>query len=194
VRLPKIPPEDYTPRQKEMADRIGGARGRVGGPFLCWLHSPELCDKVEALGAFVRFESSLDLRLRELILLIAARNFDAQYSWNAHIDRCVDAGIKREAIDQLARKEVPDFGDREAQTVYNFCTELLTDHFLSDATFAEANELFGDVGCVDIVGTLGNYSMLAFCLNAFEVDLQPDREPPYPDVRGYAHVDPSVAG
>ncbi len=66
--------------------------------------------------------------------------------------------------------------------------ELLTDHFVSDETFAAAHELFGSNGCVDIVGTLGNYSMLAFCLNAFQVDLQPDREPPYPDIRGYGRV------
>ncbi len=73
-------------------------------------------------------------------------------------------------------------------SIYRFCTELLTEHFVSDETFAEAHELFGSQGCVDIIGTLGNYSMLAFCLNAFQVDLQPDREPPYPDIRGYARV------
>ena len=70
MRLPKLTEDEFSPRQKEMSDRISGKRGGTRGPFLCWLHSPELCDKVEALGAFVRFESSLDLRLRELILLI----------------------------------------------------------------------------------------------------------------------------
>jgi hypothetical protein len=33
-----------------------------------------------ALGAYCRFESSLDLRRRERSLLIAARHRDAQYS------------------------------------------------------------------------------------------------------------------
>lgn len=191
MRLPKLTPETMTPRQKELSDRISGKRGGTRGPFLCWLHSPELCDRVEALGAFARFESSLDLSLRELILLIAARNFDAQYSWNAHIDRCVEAGVSREALGQLARQERPNFGDkRDQEVIYRFCTELLEDHFVSDAAFADAHELFDSQGCVDIVGTLGNYSMLAFCLNAFQVDLQPDRESPYPDIRGYAHVAP----
>jgi 4-carboxymuconolactone decarboxylase len=105
VRLPKLTPETMTPRQQELSDRISGKRGGTRGPFLVWLHSPELCDRVEALGAFARFESSLDLSLRELILLIAARNFDAQYSWNAHIDRCVEAGVSRDALEQLACKE-----------------------------------------------------------------------------------------
>lgn len=194
MRLPKLTPETMSPRQKELSDRISGKRGGTRGPFLCWLHSPELCDRVEALGAYARFESSLDLSLRELILLIAARNFDAQYSWNAHIDRCVEAGVSREALEQLARHERPDFGDkRDQDVIYRFCTELLSDHFVSDQTFEEAHELFGSNGCVDIIGTLGNYSMLAFCLNAFQVDLQPDREPPYPDIRGYARVEPAAS-
>ena len=194
MRLPKLTPETMTPRQQELSDRISGKRGGTRGPFLCWLHSPELCDRVEALGAYARFESSLDLSLRELILLIAARNFDAQYSWNAHIDRAVEAGVSREALLQLARGERPHFPDRgDQEVIYRFCTQLLTDHFVSDETFAEAHELFGSNGCVDIVGTLGNYSMLAFCLNAFEVDLQPDREPPYPDIRGYARVEPAAS-
>ena len=189
MRLPKLTEEEFTPRQREMSDRISGKRGGTRGPFLCWLHSPELCDKVEALGAFVRFESSLDLRLRELILLITSRHWDAQYSWNAHIDRTVEAGVSRESLMRLAAKEPPEFAQRDEQVVYAFVSELLEKHFVSDATFAEAHELFGSEGCVDIIGTMGNYSMLSFCLNAFEVDLQPDREPPYPDVQGYRKVE-----
>jgi 4-carboxymuconolactone decarboxylase len=32
--------------------------------------------------------------------------------------------------------------------------------------------------------------MLSMLLNTFQVDLQADREPPYPDIRGYARVAP----
>ena len=188
MRLPVLTDNDFTPRQKELSDRISGKRGKTRGPFLCWLHSPEACDRVEALGAFVRFDSSLDLRLRELILLIAARHFDAQYSWNAHIDRCIEAGVSRDALAHLAARQEPSFTARDERVIYDFCSELLAEHFVSDATFAAAHELFGSQGCVDIVATLGNFTMLAFCLNAFEVDLQPDRTPPFPDIRGYARV------
>jgi 4-carboxymuconolactone decarboxylase len=40
---------------------------------------------------------------------------------------------------------------------------------------------------VDLIGSLGNFSMLAMLLNACQVDLQAV-EPPFPDVRGYAKV------
>lgn len=192
MRLRKLSDDELSPRQRELAARIAGRRGQVRGPFQVWLHSPELCDRVEALGAFVRFESSLELRLRELILLIAARHFDAQYSWNAHVDKAVEAGIGRDSLEELSQRRPPRFERPDEQTVYAFCTELLERHFVSDETFARAHELFADQGVVDIVGTLGNFSMLAMCLNAFEVDLQPGREPPFPDVNGYRRTEPSV--
>ncbi|BBH71119.1 4-carboxymuconolactone decarboxylase [Actinoplanes sp. OR16] len=183
-----IDPDDMSPRQREVAERIAGRRGAVRGPFRVWLNSPELCDRVESLGAFLRFDSSLPLRLRELSLLIAARHFDAQYSWNAHWEKAVSEGIPLDAVRAIAEHREPRFDTAEDAVFYRFCTELLRNHFVADDTFAEAKQRFGAQGLVDAVGSLGNFSMLALCLNAFEVDLQADREPPFPDVHGYAKV------
>jgi hypothetical protein len=118
MRLPDL--SDLSVRQQEISDWITARRGGTRGPFLVWLRSPELCEKVEALGAYCRYE-------------------------------------------------------------------ILSGHFVSDETFAAALGEFGEQGLVDLVGSLGNYSMLAMLLNAFQVDLQPV-EPPFPDVRGYARV------
>jgi len=185
MRLPVIKPDEMNPRQQEIGARIAGRRGAVRGPFQVWIHSPELCDRVEALGAFVRFESSLPPRLRELSLLLAARHWDAQYSWNAHVDKAVAAGIPAEAVRAIAERREPAFDRAEDTAFYQFCHELLEDHFVRDDTFHRAQEHLGAQGLVDAVASLGNFSMLGMCLNAFQVDLQPDRTPPFPDVRGH---------
>lgn len=191
MRISKIAPDDMTPRQAEVAQRISGARGRLGAPFQVWLRSPELCERVEALGSYLRWDSSLPLRLRELSLLIAARHSDAQYSWNAHVDVAVREGIPQDAVDALARRETPVFDREEDTAFYAFCHELLTEHFVSQATFDRALGHFGPEGLVDTVASLGNFTMLGMLLNAFEVDLQPDRKPPYPDIEGYRRVVPA---
>jgi 4-carboxymuconolactone decarboxylase len=85
----------------------------------------------------------------------------------------------------MARGEKPRFPDPDAALLHRFATEVLEDHFVADETFAEGLERFGEQGLVDLIGSLGNFSMLAMLLNTFQVDLQPDREPPFPDVRGY---------
>ncbi len=188
MRLPVIAADEMTPRQQEVAARVAGRRGEVRGPYRVWLNSPELCEKVDALGAFCRFESSLPLRLRELSLLLAARHWDAQYSWNAHVDKAIESGIPAAALEAIAERREPEFDRPEDAAFYRFCRELLTEHFVSEATFREAEDHFGAEGLVDAVGALGNFSMLGMCLNAFQVDLQADRTPPFPDIRGYERV------
>lgn len=185
MRLPAL--TAMTPRQQEISDRIASRRGGTRGPFLVWLRSPELCEKVEALGAYCRFESSLHPRLRELSLLIAARHFDAQYSWNAHVGKAAELGVSVASLKALAAREEPSFAGRDEQVLYQFSTEILRDHFVSDSTFALALAEFGEQGLVDVIGSLGNFSMLAMLLNTFQVDLQAV-QPPFPDVRGYGKV------
>ncbi|MCR2782966.1 MULTISPECIES: carboxymuconolactone decarboxylase family protein [unclassified Microbacterium] len=188
MRISKIAPDQMTTRQREVFERIAGSRGRLGAPFQVWLQSPELCDRVEKLGSYLRWDSSLPLRLRELSLLIAARFFDAQYSWNAHVDVALAEGIPQQAIDALARRETPVFDRDEDQVFYAFCDELLTEHFVSQQTFDAALAYFGPAGLVDTVASLGNFTMLGMLLNTFEVDLQADRTRPFPDINGYGRV------
>jgi 4-carboxymuconolactone decarboxylase len=193
MRLPTLTDDAMDPDQKELAARIAARRGAVRGPFRVWLHSPQMCERAESLGAFARFDSSLPPHLRELTLLMAARNWDAQYSWNAHVRTAVEAGVPEAAVRAIAEKRRPSF-DSEADTAfYDFCREVLEEHFVSDATFARAHAHFGSRGLVDAIGALGNFTMLGMCLNAFQVDLQADREPPFPDIRGFARVTPSAS-
>jgi 4-carboxymuconolactone decarboxylase len=188
VRLAKLTDDQLTPRQKELAGRIAGKRGQVRGPFLVWLHSPELCDRVESLGAYVRFDCSLSEKLREFSILITARFWDAQHSWNAHVDKAIAAGMDAEALQAIAEHRVPIFSAKDEQVFYQFCMEVLEGHFVSDSTFASALDMFGSNGVVDIIGCLGNFSMLAMCLNTFQVDLDPTKKPPYPDVAGFSKL------
>src|SRR3990170_7802381 len=180
MRFPKLAYEEMSPRQREVHDRITGKRGHLGAPYRVWIHSPELCERAEAMSAYVRWECSLPEKLRELSILIAARFWDAQYSWNAHVDQAIAAGIRPDSIKAIAEKRAPMFQADDERVFFKFSMELLENHFVSDKTFKEARALFGDRGIVDIIACVGNFSMLEMCLNSAEVDLQADREPPYP--------------
>ncbi|MBL7631014.1 carboxymuconolactone decarboxylase family protein [Frankia sp. CN6] len=188
------PIQELSPRQAEISARITARRGGTRGPFLVWLRSPDLCERVEELGAYCRFESALPMRLRELSLLVAARHFDAQYSWNAHVDKAVEAGVQRECLERLARREEPGFEADDERVAHRFATEVLERHFVTDETFAAGLAAFGERGLVDLIGCLGNFSMLAMLLNTFQVDLQANRPAPFPDVHGFGRVEPEFAG
>lgn len=57
ARLGALPVEKLSERQREVAQKISnGPRASLGGPFWPWLRSPEMADRAQALGEFVRFE------------------------------------------------------------------------------------------------------------------------------------------
>ena len=188
MRLPKLQYDQLTPRQREAYDKHVAKRDRVSGPYNVWLHSPELMELVSPISNYNRWHAALPEKLREFGILVTARYWDAQYSWNAHVDKARAAGIPQSVIDDLAAKRTPTFKADNERVYYTFAMEVLENHFVSDKTFAEARAIFGERGVVDLIGAIGYFSMLQICLNSAEVDLQADRTPPFADVRGYRKV------
>ncbi|MDE1150522.1 MAG: carboxymuconolactone decarboxylase family protein [Azospirillaceae bacterium] len=188
MRLPDLDLSTLSDQQRVLYDRIGGKRGHVRGPFLIWLRSAGLCDRVEALGAYLRFDTKLPERIRELSILVTARFWDAQYSWAAHSGKAIQAGVDATAVEDLAQGRVPRFTHDDEQVFYDFATELLTTHFVSQDTYDRAHATFGEEGLVDIIGAMGNFSMLAMCLNTFQVQLRAEQKAPFPDIVDFKKV------
>lgn len=187
MRLPILNYETLTPEQKAVYDKHVARRDRVTGPYDVWIHSPALFEKVSAISNYMRFDCNLPVKLREFGILVTARYWDAQYSWNAHVDKALAAGIPEDVIRDLAEGRRPSFKADDERVYYNFAMEALENHFVSEKTFSEARALFGEQALVDLIGSVGYFSMLQICLNSAEVDLQ-DRAPPFKNVRGYKKV------
>src|ERR1700759_3256560 len=84
ARLPLITKKEQVPSEHHaVVDAIVQSRGDLQGPFTMFLHCPELAGRVAHLGAFVRFEGSLDMRIRVLAAMTVAREFEAVYVWGA---------------------------------------------------------------------------------------------------------------
>lgn len=161
-----------SPRQNEVLEAIkAGPRGSVRGPFPAWIRSPELADRGQKLGEFVRYNTSFEPRLAELAIIICARHWTAQYEWYAHARLAREGGLADAVIDAVARRERPSEMQDDEAAVYDFCTELHRDHGVSDTTYARALDLFGEVGVVDLIGISGYYTMVSMTLNTFQVPL-----------------------
>ena len=70
-------------KDQAIVDSIVASRGALQGPFTMFLHSPELAGRLAHLGAYVRFEGSLDMRVRVLAAMTVARELEAVYVWGA---------------------------------------------------------------------------------------------------------------
>jgi len=106
-RFTTLTPETMTADQKRVADAIqSGPRGAgLRGPFNALLRSPELCDLVQRLGAFVRFGTSIPQRLNEVAIIMAGRKWTAQYEFYAHRRLALEAGLS--PADAIAANQRP---------------------------------------------------------------------------------------
>src|SRR5271156_1050556 len=94
ARLPPITSKDQVvPEHHAIFDAIVQSRGAVQGPFTMFLHSPELAGRLAHLGAYVRFEGSLDMRVRVLAAMTVAREFEAAYVWGAQTGAARQRGV-----------------------------------------------------------------------------------------------------
>lgn len=158
-------PPDGDPRY----DSIAESRGRIVAPFAVLLNSPELAGRVADVGAYIRFEGALSPRDRELAILTTARERECAFEWAAHVPIAEDAGVERAAIDAIEARRDSDAFHGEAGELVAFCWELAATNRIAAATYEPVHERLGDQGVVELVATVGYYSMIACVLNAFEV-------------------------
>jgi len=181
-RLPPIEREEMSPVQRRAADAlIAGRRGALFGPFVPMLRSPELLERAQRLGEYLRYESAIPLRLRELAILVTARHYRQGYEWHVHAPAAAEAGLSQRLIGALAAGERPEAMQPEEATVHDFCLELHTRHAVSDATYAQALALLGEHGVIDLTGVCGYYALLALILNVARTPLPQGAAAPWTD-------------
>lgn len=177
-RMPEIPADKMTDAQKKAAEEF--AAGRVFGPFVPLLRSPEVMLHAKAMGDYLRLKSSLPAKVSEFAIMITARYWSQQYIWAAHFSIAFNAGLGSEMLATLAQGRNPKPTYESEQLCYDFCTELLNNKCVSDATYGWAVNKFGEQGVIDLVGVVGYYTFLAFVLNTARTALPKGTQPPLP--------------
>ena len=169
-RLPSLTLDAMSAAQRRIHDdTVAGPRGRMPAPLAVWLRSPQLADRAQRLGEFLRYQTTLAPRLSELAILVTARFWTAHYEWAAHEKEALKSGLSPEVIESVARREPPVFDRRDEQAVWNVVGDLHRAHRVSDAVYAEAMAALGEQGVVELVGIVGYYTLVAMTLNVFQI-------------------------
>jgi 4-carboxymuconolactone decarboxylase len=176
-RVASLKPEDLSPAQKTLHDEIAGTRGRVGGPFGIWLRYPELVDPANRFGNALRVHGKLDRRLFELMTIVVARHWGAQYEWHVHAEASRKAGVSDAVIEAIRTRRKPEFARDDERLIYDIVTELNETKTLSDASYKRALDALGLDLLVELITAAGFYTLVAMMLNAFSVDT-PDGSKP----------------
>ena len=184
LRLPLPKRDDMDDYGKKVYDKIVGPGGRtlVGlrGPSGIRLHSPKLAELANALNQYQRYDSGINGRIRELAILVTAREMGSQFEWTAHEPVALKEGLQQEIINVVKyRKSVAELPETEA-VIIQLGREMFGQRKVNSETFARALKIFGPKELVDLVGLMASYSSTAAELCAFDMQLAPNQKPLLP--------------
>lgn len=184
-RLPYLRYDDLDADGQKVWDGVVGSRGSqlvtpeggLAGPFNAFVHAPDVGRRMSALGATLRFGTSIERRLSEVAIITVGARWRAEFEWYAHSRMAREHGVPDAVVDAIGRGEDPPFEADDERTVYAAARQLAADGHLDADTYAAAQQLLGDAGLVELVSLCGYYSLISFVLNAFDVGLPPGAEP-----------------
>jgi 4-carboxymuconolactone decarboxylase len=176
-RMPPIPLDKMNDLQRKFAEEIiKGPRGALYGPFIPLIRSPELMDRSQRIGEYLRYKSAIGTKLTEFVIMIVARQWTQQVIWAIHEPIVLKAGVKPGIIQAIADGRRPAGMSEDEEMLYNFCMELHTNQSICDATYDRVLKRFGEQGVIDTLGINGYYSMIAMVMNATRTAV-PDNKP-----------------
>lgn len=170
ARLPDLSFDELNDEQKQLWQEIGAVRsGSPGGPFTVWMRYPKIAERAHYFGNAVRLEGKLGRRLLELVVLVVARHWNAQYVFAAHVPPGLEHGLSDGLIEAIRTHRTPVFDKDDEKLVYDTVRELLETKRLTEETYERALAALGLDRLIELVTAIGFYMTASAMVNAFDV-------------------------
>jgi 4-carboxymuconolactone decarboxylase len=144
-------------------------------PMQLLLRSPDLADKAQALGQFVRWGTA-DLRLTELAICMTARHLNSDFVWSAHRGVAAENGISAQILDAIAQRREPLFDKEDEKAVYEFTRALLDTKTVSQELYDRTLAVLGERIMVELIGACGFYTLIGFTVATFDMTMPAGRK------------------
>jgi alkylhydroperoxidase family enzyme len=173
-RIPPLPREDWTDQVRDIFAVAEGEGARERGPrsnvVLTLANHPDLAAHFLAFSTYLRKQSTLPARLRELVILRVAWRYACDYEWAHHVNLACHLGVTPGECEAV--RDGPDTGDwapleqQALQATDQLCDQGRIDGATWEALAAE----FDKQHLLDLIFTVGGYATLAWALNSVGVD------------------------
>ena len=184
LRLPLKKREDLDEEGKEVYDFLVDPENQtlagLTGPRGFYLYSPKAGQHLSQANTYLRFESGLDPQVRELAILVIAREMRSQFEWTMHEPVAREVGLEPAAIEVVRDNKSPQNLTERNALIIRFGRELVREPKLSSETFSQVARAFGEEELVTLTLLMGNYMRTALLLRAVDMQLPVDREPLLP--------------
>jgi 4-carboxymuconolactone decarboxylase len=169
TRIAIIDRADMNADQARVYDAAKNGGGVVGGPYYAYIRLPKLFETAQNLRTCLH-SGPLSGRERQIVNLVVARYWNAQYPWCAQVRGALAVGIEKPVIEAINARGTPDIADPRERTCFLVPSELLTTKSLSAATYNAAEKTMGLDHLIALVATTGSFTMTCLTANTFDVD------------------------
>ena len=172
-RIAPIEPSAWTPAQRALIAPQMRPDGTAFNLYKTMLNHPTLYTPRSRFGSYLQRDSMLDPVTRELAIMRTAYNIGAGYEWSHHAEYAKAAGFSDEDIARIARGPSASGWTPKQHAVLQAADELRREAFVSDATWNALAEHFSMKERIEIVYTVGGYTMTGLAINSFGVQVEP---------------------
>lgn len=139
-------------------------------------NSPKAAEKNSALAMYIRHESKLDPRLRELAILQVGYTARCVYEYAHHIELSRQFGVSDDDIRAIAEESAGRSSRLEplAKAVLRAAREMTEKCGIADVTWAALKQHLDDERAVDLVLAVAFYNSTVRILESLKVDLEPE--------------------
>jgi 4-carboxymuconolactone decarboxylase len=184
-RLPPIKRDSLDATGQKTYDQLaspsGGSLAGLRGPGGINLYAPKVSELTGALNRYLRSPATgFDGHVRELAILVTAREFNSQFEWAAHENVALKEGVPPATIDVVKhRKSLRSVPEADA-VIIQLGREIYRTKKVTSATYARAVKQFGPEKLINLVSLMGNYAGTAALLAVFDMQLPPGQKPLLP--------------
>ena len=160
---------DMAPEQQYVFDQVMDVFGRVRGPFSVLLHSPKLAERLLPMVPFAREGTVVEPQLRQIAVLAAVREKDANYVWAAQVDASRRVGLREAVIDLLRAKGDPSSLTAGERDIVVYARQLMRTNRVEQPVFDALKQRHGLQWLVELTAVANFYVALCGVVNAFDV-------------------------
>lgn len=172
-RIPPLPPSERDPDSAALIDAVGDLN-----IFATMANHPKLFKRWMVFGGHILAKNTLPPRERELVILRVGWRCGSEYEFGQHTIIGRRDGLTDDEIRRLAMEGVDGWTVDDAALV-DAVDELVADHYLGDDTWGRLADRWSTQQLMDLVFTVGQYTMVSTALRTFGVQ-RDDGVPGFP--------------
>lgn len=171
-RIKALKESEMTPEQRELV-KPQMRNGTVPNLYATIANHPKLYGPRVRFGSYLQRESLLPPKTRELLIMRTAWNIRAEYEWAHHVEAAKAAGFTDEEVARIAKGPSAAGWSEEHGALLRAADELRREAFVSDATWKTLSKYYDTKQLVEIIYTVGGYSMTGLAINSFGIQVEP---------------------